>query len=174
MRLPNPCASPSSGGSAKPSMRSCSARRRSSRSARIASRPGMPLSYPLGGDAAPQRRGIRQRREPRLDLRAAILEERRQGELLPERLGGVVGGEAGAVGGQLEEDAAGLAEVERAEVVAVDPRRRAGLGRGREARAPFVLLAQADPPGDVMDRARALQRPGLRRRVADIEALTAL
>ena len=54
------------------------------------------------------------------DLGAVGLEEGRQRESLAEVRRVLVGGEAGAVGGDLEEDAARLAEVERLEVVAVD------------------------------------------------------
>ena len=50
---------------------------------------------------------------------AMRLEEARQLQMLAERLDRLVDGEAGDVGGDLEQHAAGLAEVDRAEVVAV-------------------------------------------------------
>src|SRR4029078_7137951 len=91
-----------------------------------------------------------------------VVEERRQRELLTQRLGRLVSRESGPVSRELEEDAAGLAEVDRAEVVAVDDRRRVRLGRRQQALAPRVLLAEADTPRDVMHRAGALQRARVR------------
>jgi len=49
---------------------------------------------------------------------------------------GFVGGEAGLVGGDLEEDAVGLAEVERGEVVALD------LRRGRRTAQPKLPITR--------------------------------
>ena len=51
---------------------------------------------------------------------AARLQERRQRQRLAERVQRLVGGEAGAVGGDLEQDAVRLAEIEAAEIEAVD------------------------------------------------------
>ena len=68
---------------------------------------------------------------------------------------------------QLEQHAARLAEVDRVEVLAVDDlrRMRAGLDRGRPQRRQLLVVGRA--PGDVMDRAGALD-PALRwRRVVD-------
>src|SRR5215468_10343321 len=61
-----------------------------------------------------------QRLQACLYLRAAVFQERRQRQSLAELVEGFVGGEAGAVGGDLEEDAVRLAEVEALEVEAVD------------------------------------------------------
>src|SRR5919204_6209287 len=79
---------------------------------------------------------VRKRGEHRLEALAQVLEGGRQREPLAEVLRRLVGREAGAEGGDLEEDAARLAEVDRAEVEAVDDggRRRAGLQRPRPPR----------------------------------------
>ena len=65
------------------------------------------------------------RLQPGLDLRAARLQERRQRQFLAERLHRLVGRKARAVGGDLEQDAVGLAEIQAAEIEAVD---LAGVG----------------------------------------------
>src|SRR5437764_11816623 len=56
------------------------------------------------------------------DRRAARFEERRQRQLLAQVLGVLVGGEAGAVGRDLEQHPSVLAEVDRVEVVPIDDR----------------------------------------------------
>ena len=58
--------------------------------------------------------------------------------------------------GDLVEDAAGLAEVDRVEVVAVDHAGRAARRRPR-ASSHFGWSSLVDAPGDVVDGARALQ-----------------
>ncbi len=58
----------------------------------------------------------RQRSQPRLDGRPLRLQEGRQRQALAEVLRILVEGEAGPVGRNLEEDAARLAEVDRAEL----------------------------------------------------------
>ena len=60
------------------------------------------------------------RLQPGLDLGSARFQERRQRELLAERLHRLVGGKAGAVGGDLEQDAVRLAEIKTAEIEPVD------------------------------------------------------
>src|SRR5579884_1475545 len=109
--------------------------------------------------ASGRRRGVGRRRGQRaeagLDLGAVRLEEGRQGERLAEVRGVLVGGEAGTVGGDLEEDAAGLAEVDRAEVETVN--HRGGTQAGvRQALAPgAVLVVVGGAEGDVVDAADA-------------------
>ena len=71
--------------------------------------------------------------------------------------------------GDLEEHPAGLAEVDRLEVEAVDLRGRAGA-RGDRLLAPRHVLLDGRGPGDVVDGARALDATLLRRRVEDVEA----
>ena len=73
---------------------------------------------------------------------------------LAEGLLRLVGGEAGPERGDLEQDAARLAEVDRAEVEAVDDRGRPRAGL-RDAVAPRLVLVQRRRPGDVVDRACA-------------------
>ena len=60
------------------------------------------------------------RLQPGLDLLALAFQERRQRKLLAELVHRLVGGEARAVGRDLEQDAIRLAEIERAEIEAVD------------------------------------------------------
>ncbi len=81
-----------------------------------------------------------QRLQPGLDLRTARLEERWQGQLLPEVRGVFVGGEAGAIGRDLEEDAAEFAEVQRLELEAVDHRCDAESGGGDPLLPRLMLL----------------------------------
>ena len=81
-----------------------------------------------------------------------------------------VDGEAGPVVGDLEEHAAGLAEVDRVEVVAVDDARgrHAGLA---QVLLPARVLGDRRAPRHVMDRARALAAVlGGRRVVGDRRA----
>src|SRR3984893_8820158 len=63
--------------------------------------------------------GLLQRRQRRLDFLAARFQETRQLEVTAERGYRLVDGETGVVGRDLEEDAAGLAEVDRAEVLTI-------------------------------------------------------
>ena len=106
-----------------------------------------------------------------LDLLAHRLEARRQRQLLAQVLHVLVGVEAGAHGGELEQHAAGLAEVDRAEPEAVDDRRRAGVAGLRDA------LAATPPARPSASRTRCggpCRRPARadarRRRVVGVEA----
>src|SRR5205085_12314405 len=60
------------------------------------------------------------RLQPGLDGGAARFQKRRQRQLFAERLHRLVGGEAGAVGGDLEQDAVGVTEIQAAEIEPVD------------------------------------------------------
>ena len=71
--------------------------------------------------------------------------------------------EAGAVVGDLEQHAAGLAEVDRVEVVAVDDPRSGDAGVAQTL-LPARVLGDGGAPRDVVDRARALAA-GLGRRL---------
>src|SRR5262245_43517467 len=99
-------------------------------------------SAPGGGQAWPRSMAVwrevgspelSQRRKRGLDLGAARLVPGRQLERGAERLLGLVDGEARAVGRDLEQDAARLAEIDRVEIVAVDlgGRRQAQGAQGR-------------------------------------------
>ena len=88
--------------------------------------PGEVPAQPCGFGAR-----VLDRAQVRFDLVAQVLEVGRQRELLAEVLERLVDGEAGADRRDLEEDAARLAEVDRAEVEAVDLRRRLGAARDR-------------------------------------------
>ena len=81
------------------------------------------------------RQALGERLQAGLDRLAARFEERRQSELLAERRQRFVGGEARAVGGDLEQDAVGLAEIEAAEIEAVDRPARRQPQRTQAARA---------------------------------------
>src|SRR5215213_238686 len=111
----------------------------------------VPASWTLERSAAAARRArltavgasraarVLERAHRRLDLLTELLELRRDRELLAERLERLIDREARAGGGQLEQDAARLAEVDRLEVVTVDH-----LGRVctalRHALAPRLVV----------------------------------
>src|SRR5205823_12564445 len=93
---------------------------------RAALRPALRL---LRAAAAGRLTRIRQRREHAVEAVAQVLELRRQAEVVAELLARLVGGESGAVRGELEQHAARNPEVDRAEVEAVDHRGRLEAGR---------------------------------------------
>ncbi len=76
--------------------------------------------------------------QPGLDLRAARFEEWRQGQLLAEVRGILIGGEAGAIGRDLEENATEFTEIERLEVEPIDHRCDTETGRGDPALPRFM------------------------------------
>src|SRR6516225_7003395 len=101
-----------------------------------------------------------QRRQPRFDLGAAILEEGRQRQALAELVERLVGSETGPIGGDLEEDAVRLAKIE---TLKVEPIYLAAVGDAHFAKPPrpgvvFLLVRRAE--GDVVDGAGALDRGG--------------
>src|SRR5947207_8582489 len=96
-----------------------------------------------------------------------MLVARRQRQPLAERLERLVDREAGADRGDLEENAARLPEVDRAEVEAVDHRRRVRTGSG-DAPLPVVVLVLRRRPRDVVDGARAGDAGFLRRLVVRV------
>src|SRR5215207_5862222 len=112
---------------------------------------------PSGGDTR-----IGDRVEDGLDLLAEVLVGGRQGQLLAERLERLVDVEARAQGRDLEEDAARLPEVDRAEVEAIDHRCGPSPLADHPV-APGRVLIDLRGPGDVVDAARALQAALLRR-----------
>src|SRR5258708_8455615 len=87
-----------------------------------------------------------QRCEVRLDLRAKVLEIGRQRQLLAEVLLRFVGGESGALGGDLEEDPTRLAEGARAEVEAIDHRRPAPPPPDDTGAPPPLVAPLPRPP----------------------------
>ena len=141
------------------------ARRRRGRAAGRARPPASPAagrSRTVSATSVRPGARIRQRRQHRLDLLAQVLERRRQREPLAEVLRILVRREARAERRDLEEHAARLAEVDRAEVEAVDHGRRLRAGRG-DPLAPGLVLLHRRGPGDVVDGARAAD-PALRGR----------
>ena len=115
---------------------------------------GAAARQPAGSRPARPRVGQRREASPRLRSRwGSSCGGRMISE--PSRSSGTSTVKPGAVVGDLEQHAAGLAEVDRVEVVAVDD------ARGRDARAAQVLvpagmLGDGRAPGDVVHRARAL------------------
>src|SRR3712207_4713381 len=109
-------------------------------------------SYP---PRRPSRAAPSERLQPRLDGGPARLQERRQGEALAEGLEGLVGGEARPVGGDLEQDAVRLAEIEAAEIVAVDGAAVRHPEAPEPLRAGPVGLLVRGPERDVVDPAGA-------------------
>src|SRR6185503_18296047 len=107
---------------------------------------------------------VGERREARLDRGPLLLEPWRQDDPRPELLDRAVDGEPGLRRRELEQDPARLAEVDRAEVVAVDDPavRDAGLLQHVE---PAPVLGLGRVPGDVVDRAGTLPRGLVRDRV---------
>ena len=99
------------------------------------------------------------RLQPRLDRRAARLEERRQRQLLAERRHRLVGGKTRAVGGDLEQDAVGLAEIKAAEIEAVD---LAGVGNAAFRSAAASRHDIAPRPGCGTRRDARRPRPAAR------------
>src|SRR5690606_14234947 len=89
------------------------------------------------------------------DVLAVRLQPCRQHQLLPQRLNGFVDGEAGTVGGDFEQDAAPLPEVDGREVFAVDDGGHVETGRGHPLPPPFLLREAAGPPGDVVHGTRS-------------------
>src|SRR4051794_36778122 len=121
----------------------------------------------------PGRARVGQRREDRLDLRAARLELGRQDHLGAEIVERHVDREAGAVVGDLEEHAAGLAEVDRVEVVAVDDRRGVHAGLA-DPLVPLRVLRDRRAERDVVDGAGPLQAALVGRGLEEIAAAAAL
>src|SRR5690606_12444233 len=97
------------------------------------------------------------------DRRQRLFEPRAQMCVLARYLQGfaqmlnvLVAVETGTVGGDLEEDAARGAEIDRQEIVAVDHRRGPVPGMGKRLAHDELVLRALDGEGDVMDGARAL------------------
>ena len=95
---------------------------------------------------------VGQRRQRPLELLAARLVLRRQLQRLAERLQRLVVLEADVAAGELEEDAAGLAEVDGVEVLAVDDLGRARAGRDGLGADGLELCVVGGRPRDVVDR----------------------
>src|ERR1700674_2424205 len=79
------------------------------------------------------------RLQSRFDGRAARLQERRQREFFAERFHRLVGGKAGPVGRDLEQDAVGLAKIQALEIKPVDLT-AVGNTEVAQASGPGVLL----------------------------------
>ena len=155
----------SSSNSPTPARRACSrpfssvpSPNRTVRSASRQVKDGAVAAQLRGGDSR-----VGDRPQPRLDLVAQVLVVGRQRELLAQMLERLVDGEAGAERGDLEQHPARLAEVDRAEVEAVDHRGRRGAALDHASRArPRARRSRG--PGDVVDAAGALEA-GLGRRL---------
>ena len=113
---------------------------------------GLPVKPGNDGEYLPDRL------QPGLDLGAARLEERRQCQFFAERRHRLVGGKAGTVGSDLEQDAIGLAEIQAAKIEPVD---RAAVADAEfiQPRQPRLVLRMVGRAKcDVVDAARALMR----------------
>ena len=97
-----------------------------------------------------------------------MLVVRRQGERLTKRFERLVDGEARAESRDLEQDPGRLAEVDRAEVEAVDCGCWVGAALDRE-RAPGPEFIRECGPSDVVDRAGPGDPRPLRRLVVAVE-----
>src|SRR5438034_4772724 len=97
-----------------------------------------------------------------------MLEVRRQRELLAEVLERLVGRESGAERRDLEQDAAGLAEVDRLEPEPVDDRRRMHAV-GLDAAAPLGVLLVRRCPGNMVDGACSRDGAAFGRDVVAVE-----
>ena len=119
------------------------------------------------GCGRPPRAGVGQRRQAALDLRRVRLEPRRQDDDRAELLERDVDREAGRVVGDLEQHAAGLAEVDRVEVVAVDDAAVRDAGRLQQLVASAGARRRSCPTrrGGRCRRSggRARRAPGRRR-----------
>ena len=96
--------------------------------------------------------------QPGLDLRAALFQKGWQGEALAECLHRLVDIETGTIGRDFDEDAVRLAEIQRAEVMAVDRPARGQPKRGEALGPGLVLRAIGRAEGDMVDAARPLAR----------------
>src|SRR5215213_7095347 len=105
-------------------------------------------------------RNLPNRLQPGLDRRTARLQKRRQRQLFAERLHRLVGRKTRAVGRDLEQNAVGLAEIQAAEIEAVD---LAAVGDAEfvQALGPGVVLRLVGgAERDVVDAAGARTRGG--------------
>src|SRR5437588_4260479 len=117
---------------------------------------GLCLRLARRSDRAP---GERKRGQDTLELRAHVLELRRERKRLAEMLERLIGGEAGAERCDLEQYAARLSEVDGAEIEAVDDRGWAPSALDHPL-SPCRMIVHRRCPGDVVDRAGAAPAPG--------------
>src|SRR5438477_442541 len=85
------------------------------------------------------------------------------------RVGRLVDGETRLVGGDLEQDAARLAEINRAEVFALDYRRHVAPRLDKYLAPVELMRVVGRPPGHVVDGADSLLAGRRLRRVEDVE-----
>ena len=111
---------------------------------------------------------VRERRQRALELRAQVLVLGREPQRLTEVVGRLVYGEAGRRGGDLEQDALRLTEVDRVEVVAVDHGRDMHA-RGGDPLLPRHMVDIGRVPRDVMDGAGPLGPMLARRLIGPVE-----
>ena len=102
---------------------------------------------------------------------------RRQLQRLAQMRGVLVAVETGLVGRDLEQHAAGRAEIDRPEIVAIDDRRDLVASVHQRLAHLELLFAVLDGEGDMVDRSRAeIGKAGIRQRldVDDVGAVAAL
>src|SRR4029077_1697465 len=104
-----------------------------------------------------------------VELLAPDLEPGRQAERRPELLRRLVDGEPWPVGRDLEEDAAGLAVVDRLEVPAVDHRGDVAAGPQQQLAPALLRVRVLRAPRDVVDRAGRFPALGAFGRFDDVD-----
>src|SRR5205807_674458 len=117
---------------------------------------GLCLRLARRSDRAP---GERKRGQDTLELRAHVLELRRERKRLAEMLERLIGGEAGAERCDLEQHTARLSEVDGAEIEAVDDRGWAPPALDHPL-SPGRMIVHRRCPGNVVHRAVAAPSPG--------------
>ena len=100
---------------------------------------------------AQPRSALIQRLQPRLDLVPLRLEPGRQNQSLSEVRRIFVAGEAGAIGGELEEDTTRFDEVDRLKPEAIDLRGRSMSVSSESLAKLHLSVAVGESPGDVMN-----------------------
>ena len=110
--------------------------------------------------APPILRNSCDRLQPRLDRGPSRFEERRQRQFFAQRFHRLVGRKARTVGGDLEQDAVGLAEIEAAEIEAVDLAAVGDAQFVQPLRPGVILRLVGGAERDVVDAAGALPCDG--------------
>src|SRR6267143_4581255 len=101
-------------------------------------------------------RALFDRLQARFDLRAARFQKWRQRQFFAERFHRLVGGEARPIGGDLEQDAVGLTEIQAPKIEAVDLAAVADTKFVQPPRPGMILRLVRGAERDVMHPARAL------------------
>src|SRR4029077_11008984 len=124
----------------------------------------------VSSSCAPRRGGrYDDGRQVELQVLAPPLVLRRQLQRSAERFGGLVYGEAWLVGGDLEEDPARLAEINRPEVFALDHRRHVASGFDQHLTPVDLMRIVGGPPRHMVDGSGRLLPHRRLRRIQHVE-----